>query len=138
MDANQQRQRGVCLMETACIPSCHERLSVTREDAALHGQAGQLRINRPHKSAATCCRCVELFLREFHVLPPLCSGPAAIRWVCGRLEGQKPAVANAATGPRGTILFRWAYPLFRMTCLGKNAVSRQMCLLPAVAKLPDT
>jgi len=36
MGADQQRQRGVGFMEAACVPRCHERLSVPRENAPLH------------------------------------------------------------------------------------------------------
>src|SRR4051794_14987979 len=89
MGANQQRQRGVGFMEAARVPRCHERLSIPCENAALHRQPSDLRLIRRDEGTSTRCRRVELLLREFHVMPPLCSGAAATGLVYVLPQGKK-------------------------------------------------
>src|SRR3954471_18277255 len=71
MCADQQRQRRVCLVEAARVPRYRELLSTKCKDAALHRQESDLRISDRHEATATRCRRGKLFLREFHVAPPV-------------------------------------------------------------------
>jgi hypothetical protein len=77
---DQQRQRGVCLVEAAIVTCRHEWASVEGKNTALHGQSSDLHLGHRYEGTATRPCDLHLLFGQFHV------GPLILNRVAIRLQ----------------------------------------------------